>query len=249
MTGPSLEESHRGGIPLLTDPEADSFGVTLGFTTREGGASEPPWEELNLSLSVGDEEPKVEANRGRVARALSVDRGALRFLRQVHGRDLLRCGAGTGELVGDGDALVTSEPGVALGILTADCVPVLLSGPGGVAAAHAGWRGLVAGVIEGAVDGVGKATIAWIGPSIRACCYEVGPEVTRAFESRGLPVAGPRRVDPADAARAALGRAGVRDVVMSGVCTSCDPRYYSYRRDGRTGRQGGFIAKLERAAP
>jgi purine-nucleoside/S-methyl-5'-thioadenosine phosphorylase / adenosine deaminase len=106
---------------------------------------------------------------------------------------------------------------------------------------HAGWRGLVAGAIEAGVAAVGPVTRAWVGPSIHACCYEVSTEVLDAFAAAGLPRAGDDRVDPGRAATFALRRAGVHAIAATDECTSCDRRYFSYRRDGLTGRQGSFV--------
>jgi copper oxidase (laccase) domain-containing protein len=111
---------------------------------------------------------------------------------------------------------------------------------------HAGWRGLVAGVIEAGIATLGSPLRAWIGPCIRACCYEVGSEVVEAFRSKDLPVADRSHVDIAEAATAALSRAGVSQVAVSDACTCCNPSYFSYRRDGVTGRQGAFAARLNR---
>jgi copper oxidase (laccase) domain-containing protein len=140
-----------------------------------------------------------------------------------------------------------------VGILTADCGPVVIASPdemGPAAVLHAGWRGLVGGVLPHGVEALGRTEAAWIGPCIKACCYEVGPEVLAAFDEAGLPVAkrygDHGRVDIADAARASLERAGVSKVVDSGVCTHCNEDYFSYRRDGVTGRQGAFVSILER---
>ena len=112
-------------------------------------------------------------------------------------------------MIGEADVLVTRAPGRVIGILTADCVPVVVRGDGVVAIAHAGWRGLVGGAIEAAVAAVGEVRGAWVGPSIHSCCYEVGPEVIAAFTERRLPVEGRDRVDPGRAAVAVLERAGI----------------------------------------
>ena len=240
----ALVEAHRSGLRLLVDPAAAEAGLLVAFTDREGGVSEAPYDTLNLAASVGDLRDTVDENRARVARAAGFAPGSLRLARQVHGPDVLEVTSDDPVVAGDADVLVTAQPGVTIGILTADCTPVVLAGPGRVAVAHAGWRGLVAGVIDTAVRAVGGVDAAWVGPSIHACCYEVGPEVIAAFESQGLPTAGPDRVDPGRAAAFALHRAGVERVASSTDCTSCDRRYFSYRRDGVTGRQGAFAALL-----
>lgn len=237
--GPVLERVEANGVPLLADRRAAANGLVVAFSGRGGGVSAPPYASLNLGALTDDDPAAVAANRRRLAHAAGFSPAELSWACQVHSTGVLevtRHGR-----AGRGDALIRRSRG-ALAVLTADCVPVLLAGEGGVAAVHAGWRGLAAGVVGAAVDRLGSARAAWIGPSIRACCYEVGSEVVRAFRARGLPVAGARRVDPTEAARAALAHAGVERVATSGICTACDSAYFSYRRDGLTGRQMGVIA-------
>jgi len=236
-----LTETHRHGLRLLVDAEAAGRGVLVGFSDRNGGISDAPFDTLNISRSVGDATQATE-NRRRVAGALGFDEDELMGLRQMHGAEVLEAEPGGSGVRGEGDGLVARAPGVVLSVLSADCVPVLLEGERGVAALHAGWRGLVAGVLERGVAAVAPVRAAWIGPAIEACCYEVGREVTDAFDAAGLPVAGERRVDPPVAARAVLQRAGVNNIAVAGECTACLANYFSYRRDGATGRQGGFIA-------
>lgn len=228
-------------LPLLTFPTAGSAGVEIALTTRAGGVSEGPFESLNLSLAVGDDEAAVIENRRRVAAAAGWPTPHAALLKQVHGCEVIYAPVGAAGILGEGDALVTAEPGVVLGILTADCAPVLLAGGGRVGAAHAGWRGLVGGVVERTLERMGGADRAWIGPSIRACCYEVGPEVIEAFRKHSLPVVDERHVDPPGAAAEILHRAGVTEVEMAEQCTSSDRSFFSHRRDGITGRQGAFI--------
>lgn len=213
----------------------------VAFSDRNGGTSAPPYDSLNLAARVGDDPHRVDDNRVRVAEAAGFDPERLRLARQVHGAEVLDVSSRDPVVAGEADVITTSEGGLVIGILTADCTPVVVVGARRVSIAHAGWRGLVAGAVEAAVAAVGDADAAWVGPSIHACCYEVGPEVVDAFRRRGLPVAGADRVDPGRAATFALHRAGVDRVVASIDCTSCDPRYFSYRRDGTTGRQGAFV--------
>ena len=236
-----LTESRAGAVAVLT---ARGPVAALAFSDREGGVSAAPFDSLNLAITVGDERDRVVENRRRVAAAASFDAEALVLARQVHADGVIEARAGDRGVLGEADILVTSEPGTTLGILTADCAPVILAGDGRVAVVHAGWRGVVAGAVERGLDAVGRVTHAWVGPSIHACCYEVGPEVTEAFRARGLPVAGPTHVDPARAAEKILADAGVPEIEVSARCTSCDRRYFSYRRDGLTGRQGGFVTLL-----
>ncbi|HJR44034.1 MAG TPA: peptidoglycan editing factor PgeF [Actinomycetota bacterium] len=246
MDEPALVDRPAAGLRLIVDPSARARGLVLAFSDRKGGASPAPYDSLNLAASVGDERANVDANRAAVAGAAGFEPGSVRFARQIHGADVLEVTSADPTVAGEADVLVTSEPGVTIGILTADCTPVVLAGPDGVAVAHAGWRGLVAGVIEAAVRALGRVETAWIGPSIHACCYEVGPEVVTAFESRGLPIAAPDRVDPGRAAAFALRRVGIERIALSTDCTSCDRRYFSYRRDGTTGRQGAFVSRMAR---
>lgn len=240
MTVATLKEDSRRGLRLLTDP--NQALVTVVFTDRNGGVSPAPFDSLNLAARVGDDRALVAENRARVAEAAGFAPGAMRLARQIHGADLLEVGSKDPVVAGEADVIATREPGVVIGILTADCTPVVVAGEGRVAIAHAGWRGLVAGAVEVAVEWVGQPHAAWVGPSIRSCCYEVGPEVIAAFEERGLPIAAPDRVSPGEAAVFALARAGVSNVAASADCTSCDARYFSYRRDGLTGRQGAFVS-------
>ena len=225
---------------MEVDGAAHEAGVLVGFTGRRGGVSEPPYDTLNLAATGGDDVGAVEENRRRVAAALGYEPTALALAKQVHGADVLTVDGRTG-LVGTGDGMVTGSTGTVLGLLTADCAPVVLLGRR-LAVAHAGWRGLTAGIVAKAVAAAAPVRAAWVGPSIRSCCYEVGPEVVDAFTAAGLPVAGDRRVDLAEAAGAAARAAGAGAVAVSTTCTSCDPDWFSYRRDGTTGRNGAFAA-------
>ncbi|MGH2693570.1 MAG: polyphenol oxidase family protein [Actinomycetota bacterium] len=244
-----MERSHNE-VSVLTDDDARGSGVLVAFTDRRGGVSGAPYESLNLAARVGDEASAVEENRRRAAAASGFELETLALARQVHGSFVLEVARaeegmmGHAGVVGEADVLVARRGGVVLGMLTADCAPVVLAGSAGVAVVHAGWRGLVSGVIESGVSSLGEVERAWVGPCIRACCYEVGREVVDAFEERRLPVAGSDRVDIGRAATVALRRAKVGDILVSDVCTSCDINFFSHRRDGITGRQGGFVARL-----
>lgn len=235
----TLEDSSVDGITVLTDGRARRRGLGIAFSDRRGGISRPPFDALNLAARVGDEPWVVAENRRRVARAAGFEIARLALARQVHGATALEVGPGDSGVVGEADVLVARSSGVVIGILTADCAPVIIEGELGVAVAHAGWRGVVAGAVERGLEAVGRAHGAWIGPSIHSCCYEVGQEVVDAFRARGLPVAGPRHVDPARGAAHVLEAAGVT-VHVSDHCTHHKDRYFSHRREGRTGRQGAF---------
>lgn len=185
-------------------------------------------------------------------------------VRQVHGRDVVRANAATGSLAGDADALVCDVPGLPIGVVTADCLPVLMAAPSGaVAAAHAGWRGLAAGVLTAAVDALrsiapdADRAIAVIGPHVAASCYEVDEPVVRGcvarfgeeatFAALRATRAGHWQIDLAQLARLDLARAGLaedRIAAFPDACTACDAeRFHSFRRDGPGGgRLFHFIA-------
>ncbi len=239
-SSPTLTEVAVDGLRLLTDERAAERGIRVFFTDRRGGVSAAPFDSLNLAARVGDDAERVDENRRRVAGAAGFDLTRLALARQVHGASIIEVRDGDAGVLGEADVLVTRSRAETIGILTADCAPVVLSGDGVIALVHAGWRGLVAGAVEAGVASTGKVNAAWVGPSIHACCYEVGPEVIDAFERRNLPVADGAHVDPGRAAAVALTRVGVDGIVVSDTCTSCDRNYFSHRRDGVTGRQGAF---------
>lgn len=240
----SLTTQAHDGVEVLTDPGATSAGTLVAFTNRHGGQSDDPYRSLNLAARVGDDPAAVAANRKQAGDALGFDPERLALARQVHGAELIEVGESDSGVLGEADGLIARSPGPVLGILTADCAPVVVRAADGVAVLHAGWRGLVAGVVEAGLERLERPTSAWIGPCIHACCYEVGNEVVDAFRSRDLPVASGDRVDPAQAAVAILERAGIDDIAVAPQCTHCDSSYFSYRRDGVTGRQGAFAALL-----
>lgn len=235
--------------------EADLGGARAAFTTRVGGVSEPPFDRLNLGILTEDDGEAVVANRRRLAAALGLDPERVLIGLQVHGAELLfHSGpqepsrfAHPGAELPEVDGHVVSSAGLAPLVLTADCLPVALSGPGGVAMLHCGWRGLAGGILAAGAAAV-EATEAAIGPGIGPCCYEVGEEVLAAFAGLGEGIADGRMLDLAEVARRQLAAAGVARVEAAGLCTSCEPElFFSHRRDrGRTGRQGG-IAWIEPA--
>jgi YfiH family protein len=208
-------------------------GGTALFTTRRGGVSGGPFSSLNLGLHTDDDPDRVGENRARVER---ISGGRLAQAHQVHGTDVVEADP---DARPDADGQVTAQPGVAAIALTADCLPIALVAPEGVAMLHAGWRGLANGVIGNGVDalrrlGAGRIEAA-IGPGAGPCCYEVGEEVHAAFGTSG------RTVDLKAIARERLTEAGVAAVHDCGLCTIHDPeRFFSHRRDhGVTGRQAG----------
>lgn len=242
---PSLVHVTRDGIRFLADEKAHESGLIVAFTDREGGSSAAPYDSLNLAARVGDDPDAVAANRNKVAAAAGFDVSRLALARQVHQADLIEVDRGHAGVLGEADGLIVREPGPVAAILTADCAPVVVAGDHTIGVLHAGWRGLVAGVIEAGLEVLEGANRAWIGPCIHACCYEVGPEVVDSFLARGLPVADLTHVDPAQAAAAILKREGVGDVAVATDCTHCGDAYFSFRRDGVTGRQGAFAGLIE----
>lgn len=235
-----MEWRESDGVRWL---EADLGGGNAAFSTRLGGVSESPFDTLNLGLLTDDAEDAVRENRRRLASALGFATDQVVYARQVHGTDLLEHPRER-EIV-EADGHIVSEPGLAPLVFVADCLPVALAGPGGMAMVHAGWRGLAGGILAKGAAAVG-ATTAAIGPGIGPCCYEVGDEVLAAFAGLGEGVAEGRMLDLPEAARRLLAEAGVERVESAGLCTSCEEElFFSHRRDhGRTGRQAG-IAWIE----
>jgi YfiH family protein len=223
--------------------------VRAACTTRRGGSSQGAFAALNLAAHVGDDPEAVARNRAELRAVLELPSEPV-WLEQVHGTEVIDAGRPAPRRA---DASFTGVPGVVCAVLTADCLPVLLCDSAGscVAAVHAGWRGLAAGVLENAVAALDVPDLmAWLGPAIGPQAFEVGAEVRQAFvaphpESAPAFTAGEEgkwRADLYQLARFALRRAGVNDVYGGGWCTHGDPeRFYSYRRDGVTGRMASVI--------
>lgn len=235
-----MEWHEHDGVRWL---EADLGGARAAFSTRLGGVSKPPFDSLNLGILTDDDPEAVTENRRRFALALGLEPEQVVFARQVHGTHLVQHPCE--ESVPEADGHVVTEPGPAPMVLAADCLPVALYGPGGLAMVHAGWRGLAGGIVGAAAEAV-EANAAAIGPGIGLCCYEVGEGVLGAFVDLGDGIAAGRMLDLPEVARRLLARAGVDRVESAGLCTSCERElFFSHRRDqGRTGRQAG-IAWIE----
>jgi YfiH family protein len=251
--------------------EADLGGARAAFGTRLGGISPAPFDSLNIGLLTEDSDQNAIENRSRLVTALGFAPERVAYGLQVHGAELetvppsFRGSFCTPQdqkeprdRLAEVDGQVIGAAGVAGLVFTADCLPVALRGPGGVAMAHCGWRGLAGGIVAKAAAAVG-ATDAAIGPGIGPCCYEVGPEVLAAFADLGdgITADGPigvdlgdksahRHLDLVEVARRLLSEAGVARVEAVGLCTSCEVElFFSHRRDaGRSGRQGS-LAWLE----
>lgn len=231
--------------------------VRAFMTTRAGGVSRAPWDSMNPAAHVGDAPAAVAENRAILRRDLPAEP---LWLTQVHGVDVAECGlASSGEAA---DAGIARRHGEVCAVLTADCLPVLFCDRAGttVAAAHAGWRGLAAGVLETTVAAMRVAPeeiLVWFGAAIGPDAFEVGEEVRQIFLDQN-PVtgiafrpSGPTTFDAAPRkwladiyvlARLRLAQFGVREVHGGGLCTLSDPaRFFSYRRAARTGRMASLI--------
>lgn len=229
--------------------EAELPAARAAFSTRLGGVSHEPYDALNVAIMTGDERDHVRENRLRLAAALGREPDGVVMGRQVHGAELRehaerqepRVYADVVKSPDEVDAHATADPGLTPLVMVADCLPVALAGPGGVAMAHCGWRGLAAGIVARASTAV-EAEAAAVGPGIGPCCYEVGDEVLAEFADLDG-VADGRMLDLSAVAQALLERAGVEATETSGLCTKCNPDlFYSHRRDGgRTGRQAGLV--------
>jgi YfiH family protein len=231
-------------------------GARYAFTDRYGGASSPPYGELNLGDHVGDDPAVVAENRSRLAGALGLDAGALVLMNQVHGREVTVVDGPLrpGEAPPVADALVTREPGLGLVVLVADCVPVLLAARRSdvVGVVHAGRRGVENGVVAAAVAAMTELgarpdrTVAVVGPAVCGRCYEVPGEMaeqvvavepaTRATSRSGRPA-----LDLRAGVVAQLLAAGVETVDTDPWCTAESTELYSHRRDGVTGRFAGVV--------
>ncbi len=233
-----MEWRESNGVRWL---DADLGGARAAFSTRLGGVSESPFDHLNLGLLTDDAGEAVTENRRRLAAALGFEPDQLRFARQVHGSRLIDHRVERPEGVVEADGHVAAEPGLVPLVFVADCLPVALAGPGGVAMVHAGWRGLAGGILARGAEAVAARSAA-IGPGIGPCCYEVGDEVSSVFADLGEGISRGRMLDLPEIARRLLAIAGVERVESAGLCTSCEAElFFSHRRDdGRTGRQAGL---------
>lgn len=250
-------------LPLITAPVLLVSGLVHGFTMREGGVSEGPFESLNLSRRDADPDRNVAENRARVAKALGVNH--LAFARQVHGNQVLMIDRPPNEgIAAEGDALITNQRGIGLVAQTADCVPLLLHDPvqQTIAAVHSGWRGTVKEVARQAIDALLVAygsrpenLRAAIGPAINQKNYRVGPEVLEqfidVFGSLGgltgpVDARGGAKLNNTAAVHRQLLQAGLQpeNIWVSDTCTFADDRFFSCRRakGGPFGGQAGIIA-------
>lgn len=223
-------------------------------TDRAGGDSASPYDSLNLGDHVGDDPDRVAANRARVAAEIGLAPDDLRFMNQVHGARVAHVGHEPAEHPPEADAMVTAERGVALAVLVADCVPVLLTARRSdvIAVAHAGRRGVAAGVVTATVAAMQELgarpsrVVAKVGPAICGRCYEVPKamqeEICAAVpEARSTTAVGTPGLDLRAAVVAQLMQAGVQTIEVESWCTAERDDLYSHRRDGVSGRFAGLV--------
>ncbi|HEX2128767.1 MAG TPA: polyphenol oxidase family protein [Solirubrobacterales bacterium] len=241
-----MEWTESDGLRLLT---AKLPGASAVFTTRLGGVSEGDFASLNLGVLTDDDEDTVRENRRLLTTALRRDPNGVLLGFQEHASAIARrewASDPNGWLAAlvpePADGQATANPDLTPLVQVADCLPVALAGAGGVAMLHCGWRGLADGIVAKGVAEVG-ATAAAVGPGIGPCCFEVGPEVLQRFAHLGDGVVSGRMLNLHEVTRRLLAAAGVEDVEVCGLCTSCeDELFFSHRRDrGRTGRQAGLV--------
>ncbi|WP_029789809.1 peptidoglycan editing factor PgeF [Vibrio harveyi] len=220
-------------------------------STRVGGFSTSPYQGLNLGTHVGDDASIVEKNRNWLAQQANMPNAPI-WLNQTHSTVVAQVSTPTTQVL-DADGVFTSSNNIVCSAMTADCLPVLLTNTQGsqLAAVHAGWRGLANGIVENALALFSGEVIAWLGPAIGPQAFEVGEDVLQSFldfDSQAHQAFTPRNVEGkwlADMSKLAtqrLNKAGVTQVFDSGLCTFQNREdFYSYRRDGVTGRQATFI--------
>jgi hypothetical protein len=249
----------RSGLRYFTFPSLDAAGLPHAVITRRGGSSRPPYESLNLGLSVGDDPAAVDSNRRRVFELFGRNPQSVPELHQVHSTRILPAPFHGGERWPQADGVVAGSPDVTLCLRFADCVPVLLYDPvcRAVGIAHAGWKGTLAGVAAAAVDALGghfgsrpENILAGIGPSIGPDHYAVGAEVEDAVRRTFGPSADRCLARHGDALHLdlwaaneiVLRRAGVTRIELAGICTACHTEdWFSHRAEhGKTGRFGAL---------
>lgn len=271
---PRLSTRAAGAIEIITDDAlARASGVRVAFTARAGGVSEGAYEGLNLASHVGDDPSCVEENRRLLLEGLGAPDAALIVPHQVHGTRLVTISSAGEESLsqarssaGEGaDALLVATPGVAALLCFADCVPVIVVAPtGSFAVIHAGWRGAVSSIASKGVAAlaaleaptpkaqreIAAGCNVYIGPHIRGCCFETGPDVRQAFFDAFGPAcaSGERNLSLAAALAVDLQEAGIdpNRIVDANVCTACGGnRFYSYRASGGTCGRHGAVAFRE----
>ncbi|CAH0527027.1 peptidoglycan editing factor PgeF [Vibrio hippocampi] len=239
-------------MPFFKPDWKTAAQVTAISSTRNGGVSKPPFDSMNLGNHVGDDPDKVMQNRRRLQRVANMPSAPI-WLNQTHSTHVEVLTQSTVQVI-DADATYTEVPNLVLSVMTADCLPILIAAKDGsaVAAVHAGWRGLADGIVENTLSLFKSEVQAWIGPAIGADAFEVGDDVKQAFCYSAPELASAFKTHPAhhdkwlaDLPRIAaykLNKLGVEAVEFSGHCTYSEPeQFFSYRRDGVTGRIASFI--------
>jgi len=221
------------------------------FTDRHGGASPRPYRSLNLAYHTGDQPAIVTYNRQRLCKRHKIPPTV--WMDQVHGDRIVTVDTPSPDTIPACDGIVTDRPGLALAVMVADCIPILIADErrGVIAAVHAGRNGTMLGIAAKAITTMGErfgsdpdGMRAWLGPSIHACCYEVSPLLARlATERFGPAYVNGRYLDLPAINRDTLQRLGVPSdrIHISPICTGCDKNYFSYRKEGVTGRFAGII--------
>ena len=239
---PAAMKTAVGGAVYVT-PEAE--GASIYFFSRLGGVSEPPYDSLNVSRKVGDDPDAVDENLSMIREAM--DGRPAAWVRQVAGDTVVR--VSEPGLAGEADALITAEPDLCLSVAVADCVPVALVGEREIGMVHSGWRGTLAGVSGKAARELGGSGIrAYIGPSIRRCCYEVSEDLANKFAAEfGDEAVSGRYLSLQDAIRLDLEAAGV-EVHDLELCSGCrTDLFYSHRKEKpSTGRNLASIVREAR---
>ena len=253
-------------IHLLKVPQWEKYqGLLHGFVGRRGGKSIGPYAELNMSYRVSDDPKMVSQNVCDMKLAVGIHEGRIVTMRQIHGDNIVEVKDKSLKEAGEADGMITAATDIFLGVLTADCVPILFVAPKNklVAAVHAGWRGTLAGIAEQAARlftdqlhvSADEIEVA-LGPSIGSCCYEVQDDVVDPMLKRWRGIAeasiqkrdGKTYLDLRRLNCAALAQAGIptTNIFQIGPCTSCSPdEFFSYRRErSETGRQISFIGWL-----
>lgn len=259
---PGLPDKKKEGPAVIIFPLMEKHDIFCGFTSRAGGSSKNVYRYLNLAYHVGDSAEAVYKNRRLVLEAVGSKGSELFSSRQVHGNNIIYVDGSTvncrGDIPFEADCLVTDKAGIPLMVLGADCSLILLADIDKkvVAAVHAGWKGTLEGLVEKVVEYLKDRfdcragdMLAFLGPSIRKCCYSVGPDMVKKFSDRFgdmehiLTGKGGYHIDLGGINTYLLVKKGLDpgNITDCNICSFCDKRFYSYRRDENTGRHGAVI--------
>lgn len=257
-----MMEKNISGISLLTFPFLEEYGLFCGFTCREKGFSLSPYDSLNLAYHVGDDRETVAKNRDLILKNIfGVDKGCLYSVQQVHGKDIIEVREDAtdrnGYIPEDADGLMTGARGIPIMVMGADCIMMVFADiiNRAVCAVHAGWRGTLEGIAAAALKGFSnrfgssiESIMAFIGPGIRDCCYQVGGDLAEKFAGGGtgddsiVTRKGKKFLDLVQINRRQALDLGIPpgNIYDTGICTCCSSNYFSHRRDGTTGRQAAI---------